>query len=217
MTSRPHPSQGFTLIEVLVCLALMALVSMILVASLKLAGHAWQRVTRSAEAVDEVAECQTFLRTKLSSLAPASVIAEEPKSSSLQSDGQSVEFLGIAPAAYPGGIVRYRVAVSASGHSLEVTLIPEPFGAEANSSSSETLLTNVRSMTIRFYRKTDRQPGQWLDRWDSVEELPRLIRIDVALAESNSRRWPPLYIDPRADTPVTCQFDTVSHRCRVTT
>ena len=48
MTHPGSVERGFTLIEVLVALALMALIATMLIASLELGGHSWQRVTRLA-------------------------------------------------------------------------------------------------------------------------------------------------------------------------
>jgi hypothetical protein len=36
----------------------------------------------------------------------------------------------------------------------------------------------------------------------------------VAFGSNDKRRWPPLYIEPRVDTPASCVFDVVSRRCR---
>jgi prepilin-type N-terminal cleavage/methylation domain-containing protein len=218
MTGRKSPCRGFTLIEVLVCLALMALVSVILVTSLRIGGHAWQRVAKNAEAVDDVQRAQAFLRAKLSSLYPGPGVSERETSSALQSDGQFLAFSSIAPAGKAAGIARYRIAVSTSGHSLEITFDSEQYGHGTDRMFlSETLLANVSSMEIQFYVRRDAEPGQWLNHWERPSEIPRLIRIDVHLPESDSRHWPTLYIEPHVDTPVTCQFDAISRRCRVAT
>src|SRR5258708_3317185 len=59
---------GFTLIEVLVSLSLMSLMATIMIASLQLGGHTWQRVTRRVADTNDVAQAQTLLRQWLASL-----------------------------------------------------------------------------------------------------------------------------------------------------
>jgi hypothetical protein len=83
----------------------------------------------------------------------------------------------------------------------------------SSDSGPERLLSRVASMAVRFWLKPDATPGRWVDRWDS-NQIPRLIRIDVVFDANDNRRWPPLYIEPRVDTPANCVFDVVSRRCR---
>jgi prepilin-type N-terminal cleavage/methylation domain-containing protein len=67
----PSPrARGFTLIEVLVALALMSLIGTILIESLRVAGHTWQRVTREAGNIDEITRAQDFLRQRLAAVQP---------------------------------------------------------------------------------------------------------------------------------------------------
>jgi general secretion pathway protein J len=207
--------RGFTLIEMVVALALMGMIAVILITSLQIGGHTWQRVMRAASSTEDIAQAQETLRLRLSSLYPDDR-ADVSRSSFLSSNGASLEFSGAAPDSTADGILRYQIAVSASLGALEVRSWRDQrdhLEALSNDSKPEELLSHVASMAVQFWLKSDETPGRWVDRWDS-KQVPRLIRVDVAFGADDKRRWPPLYIEPRVDTPASCVFDVVSRRCR---
>jgi general secretion pathway protein J len=211
MIPRRIKERGFTLMEMLVALALMGMIAVILITSLQLGGHTWQRVMRSAAGTEEIAEAQESLRQLLSSLSPG----DNRRRLSLVSNGTSLEFSSVAPAASSDGILRYQVSVSAGSKALEIRVSPGQDGHLGGSADSraEALLPRVASLAVQFWFKSETGPGRWVDRWES-DRLPQLIRIDLAFEANDKRRWPPLYVEQRVDTPASCVFDVVSRRCR---
>jgi general secretion pathway protein J len=216
MISRAVHDRGFTLIEVLVALALMGMIAIILITSLQIGGHTWQRVMRVTSGTEDIAQAQEILRLRLSSLypddRPAGAISHP---AFLISNGTSLEFSGAAPEATAGGILRYQIAVSATSGALEIRSWPDKdsFSDQPGDAKPEALLPHVASMAIQFLLKPETGPSRWVERWDS-KKIPQLIRIDLAFAPNDKRRWPPLYIEPRVDTTASCVFDVVSRRCR---
>jgi general secretion pathway protein J len=208
--------RGFTLIEMLVALALMGMIAVILITSLQLGGHSWQRVMRAAASTEDIAQAQEILRLRLSALYPENRVAGDlSQPAFLVSNGSSLEFSGEAPEATADGILRYQIAVSASSGALEIRSSSDQHGHIGTSSDSkaEALLSHVASLAVQFWLKPEATGGRWVDRWES-RKLPQLIRIDVAFGANDKRRWPPLYVEPRIDTPASCVFDVVSRRCR---
>jgi general secretion pathway protein J len=211
-------SRGFTLIEVLVALALMAMIATILIASLQIGGHTWQRVTRVTTQIEDIAQTQSILRQQLSTLyLYQSSASERSATPSLVSDGHRLEFSSLAPLAQADGIWRYQIALIGSSGTLVIrsrhdrngSTVPAPLDW-----SQETLLKSVVNFTIQFWLKPEDAPGRWVDQWVDSNALPRLIRVDIAFAPSDPRRWPPLYVEPRVDTSALCVFDVVSRHCR---
>jgi general secretion pathway protein J len=209
---------GFTLIEILVALSLMAMIATILIASLEIGGHTWKRVTRAAASAEDIARTQGFLREHLGTIYPYErSSADTSAPAALVSDGRSVGFSSGAPGFASDGLWRYQVGMSSETHGLEVRSRRDRAGLPYSTTTpwaSETLLPHIESLTVQFWLKPDNVPGLWLDRWTDAASLPRLIRIDVAFAPKDHRRWPTLYIEPKIDTPATCEFDVVSRRCR---
>jgi general secretion pathway protein J len=212
MKAHRQAAQGFTLVEVLVCLALMSLIATALVASLELGGRTWQRVTRGVETLEDTARAQDFLRQHLSALYPAGATAAGTATGFLLSNGDALEFSGFAPGAMDTGMLRYQVALSALDPDvLEVRFRPE---RASDDWSHERLLTGVALLSVRFFEKPPDAPGRWLDHWSDPTRPPLLIRLDVSFKPGDRRRWPPLFVAPRIDTNATCVFDTVSRSCR---
>jgi general secretion pathway protein J len=207
--------RGFTLIEMLVALALMGMIAVILITSLQIGGYTWQRVMNATSTTEEIAQAQETLRLRLSALIPEQqATGEIGQSAFLISNGTSLEFSGAAPEASADGISRYQLAVSAHSGALEIRSWPEQGHLDDPSNSkAEALLPHVTSFAVQFWLKPEATVGRWVDRWDS-KKIPQLIRIDVKFAANDKRRWPPLYIEPRVDTPASCVFDVVSRRCR---
>ena len=206
MTARRPATQGFTLIEVLVCLSLMSLIATALIASLDVGGHTWQRVTRGVATIEDTTRAQDFLRQHLSALYPGNT------GGFLLSSGDSLEFSGFAPGATDAGMMRYQLALSAHEPGvLEIRFRPE---RSTDGWSHEPLLAGVAALSVRFFEKLPDAPGRWLDQWSDASRPPPLIRLDVNFNPGDPRHWPPLFIAPRIDTNATCVFDTVSRSCR---
>lgn len=208
--------RGFTLIEILVALALMAMIAVILTTSLQLGGHTWQRVMRVTSSTDDIAQAQEILRLRMSALYPDDQTAGDISHRAfLISNGTSLEFSGAASEATADGVLRYAIGVSVESGALEIRSWPDKQGHAdpPGDRNAETLLPHVASLAVQFWMKPEATPGRWVDRWDS-NKLPQLIRVDVVFGADDKRRWPPLYIEPRVDTPANCVFDVVSRRCR---
>jgi general secretion pathway protein J len=203
--------------EVLVALALMAMIATILIASLQIGGHTWQRVMRTTSNTEDIVQAQEFLRRRLAALYPYDHrSADAARPASIISDGRSVEFTSAAPDAVADGMMRYQIAVAADSGMLQVKSRRDRGlnSAEPSDWAVERLLPHVVSFAIQFWAKPEDMPGHWVDQWTDITQTPRLIRIDVAFTPSDNRRWPPLFVEPHVDTPVTCEFDVVSRQCR---
>lgn len=211
-------SKGFTLIEILVALALMAMIATILIVSLEIGGHTWQRVTRTTDRIDEIMLAQTILRDQLSAIYPDQRHRSGTNADHfLSSDGSQIEFLGTAPLAQSDGIWRYHLQLEQPSGTLTLRSRRDPrnLSAGANSDwSKEPLLRSVASVTIHFLHESGESAAQWIEQWNDPRALPRLIRVEVTFAPSDSRRWPPLYVSPLVDTDANCVFDVVSRSCR---
>jgi general secretion pathway protein J len=219
MSSSPGRHRGFTLIEVLVSLSLMSLMATIMIASLELGGHTWRRVTRQVSDTDDIAQAQRALRQWLASLYPyQNANTEGAAPGFLVSDGETIEFSGLASGSIADGILRYHIGRSKSATAtLDVQFRRDHNGLSDDSSpdwSNEVLLKGVAGVAIRFWSNTDDTAGRWIDRWIDQNHIPRLIRIDVSFAAGDRRRWPSLFVEPRVDTNARCVFDVVSRRCR---
>jgi prepilin-type N-terminal cleavage/methylation domain-containing protein len=98
--SRPHRDAGFTLIEVLVALALSALVSVVLLHGIRLAATGLERHTRATERLDTRQSLDDILRRALGSAA----LLPRTAGGEFVGKPDSIEFLGVTEDSGPGFI-----------------------------------------------------------------------------------------------------------------
>lgn len=220
MTHPGSVERGFTLIEVLVALALMALIATMLIASLELGGHSWQRVTRLATNSMEIATSQNFLRARLEAIYPArNPLSGNTDLTFVATDGRTLEFTAESSAFASNGMVRYQIINRDSTRpSLEVRwqeAMDSPDTVSTRAWTIEPLIHRIAAFSVDFWEPaTTNGPGRWVSKWNISATPPPLIRIDVRFPPGDARRWPPLYIEPRVNASSDCEFDFVSRRCR---
>ncbi|MFC5741289.1 prepilin-type N-terminal cleavage/methylation domain-containing protein [Dyella tabacisoli] len=196
-------STGFSLLEVLAALALMALLLLGVYAGISTATHSVRSGTAVIERLDQIRSAQQFLRHELTqtSAIPWDMNAQhEP----IVFSGSAKEIRFVAP--LPGYLGKL-------GPQLQtLTLVEEgkdnthlamsfamlsPDGIAADTRSEpEVLVSHIRSVHFSYYGSTkDQQPEQWLETWPPSMRLPSLIRIEVTLDDG-------MVFWPRLDIPI---------------
>jgi prepilin-type N-terminal cleavage/methylation domain-containing protein len=173
---RPRGEPGFTLIEVLVALALSALVSVILQNGIRLAASGLDRHTRQADRLDRRQSADEILRRTLGS---AALI---PRSAGGEFIGtpDDVEFLGVAEDAGPG---LYRISLSVDRARADRPLIlRRQLAAAAGDprAAASVLAGNVRAFRLAYFGAdgANAEPA-WHDRWESLSVLPLMLRVTL--------------------------------------
>jgi general secretion pathway protein J len=191
-----RPEAGFTLIEVLVSLVLLALLLVLLAGGLRYARSTWDAAAR----LDEVAAADmadTFLRARLAEAMP---LYEQRKAGTVralfQGTSDSMSFVAPAPNG-PAGAGLYRYTLEAAGggggqRTLVVRLQPHlpPLGESALDVTLErytqpyALMRNIRSVSFRYFGRGElRAEPAWHAVWPRADALPNLVEIAVARDE----------------------------------
>lgn len=221
MISR-RPS-GFTLLELMVALTLLALLSAVLFGSLRLAGRSTEGGEAKAEASSSMRLAQEFLRTNLEAQHPLRMrkMVDWP----LLFTGTQDELryaANLPPRIAGGGIWFYRLAVigdeARSPLVLERTipdLTADQF-PEFTKAEHSVLAYDIASLKIAYFgRDADAGPASdpsWHDRWADTQKLPLVIRIDVQ--PKGAPAWPTLYVSPRESPEAGCRaWDMARERC----
>jgi general secretion pathway protein J len=219
--------RGFTLIEMLVALALVSLMSLAMYQAFRLSQRTLMQVTRIDAASRDVASVQRLLRRVIEEAypfeSPASVSAGFAKRS-LSGTARELEVSAPAVAAEGSrGLYRYRIAFeSAPAGDLIVIWEQDRNGVHAKSDDRmlprEVVLSGIQSLSINYLELIERADGRvephWQDSWTDRPALPALVRIQIEFAPGDKRRWPELLVAPRLSTDANCVFDVVSQACR---
>lgn len=178
MTARTHRTQqGFTLLELLVAIVLLALISVVLLNGVRFGNQVWQsaeaRVDRSAARSAR----EDFLRRQLSRIYPVRQDTREGRRMLFKGTRETLRFIGPAPAdAAVAGTYTYDLRLSNDGRK-DLVLSWSVIGSGAYADRI-VLMHDVRSVELTYFGpvRKNRAAG-WRAKWDDGEYLPRLIRM----------------------------------------
>ncbi|MCJ2019910.1 prepilin-type N-terminal cleavage/methylation domain-containing protein [Methylobacterium sp. E-065] len=187
---------GFALVEVLVSLALAALIALLLVEAVRVAGRTASAVA-AAERADQVLAVRDHLRRTLGSLASRRLDGTRPV---LLGGPDTLRAALAADRALERPVER---AVTLAGaprsdglYDLVEGQAPLETGTDGTA-RSEILLAGVSGLTIRYLGSpAERLPATWLPAWTRLDRHPDLVEIQIAFRPADRRRWDPLPIAP---------------------
>jgi general secretion pathway protein J len=211
---------GFTLVELLVALALFSLLVTLLFDNVRFGLRAWQNGSVNAERFEHSMISQDLLRRMIGNLYPM-VVADGAMQPQIDLDGtrETINFLGNAPAvASGGGRFRFKVFVEQRQDRADLVMTSKPELADPNDTSmtAKTLLLPGidRAEFSYFGEAASGRSLQWNDGWSKRSDIPRLVRVRVAFRSGDTRIWPELLIAPRVAADVGCIYDLITMRCR---
>ena len=200
--ARCPSDHGFSLIEVIVALALLALmVSMltaIVVGSRQVLG-----IVRHSDAVSAVGSVQTYIRSTLSH----AMMLDTPATQTTGFEGsrQTISFL--TTHSLQGqfeGLYRITIGLGPTRPSPTYDLVVTqtllrpggPDNAPLAETTQSTLLPNVTGVLLGYFGRPDAavDEWQWLADWPFTDRLPELVRIDVSFAPDDQRVWHQLVV-----------------------
>lgn len=203
----PHRGShsGFTLIEVLIALTLIALMMGLLFGSLRTGGRIWDAGTARAENTMTMQAAQQLLRRIIEECRPLRARGQDNRPIVLfDGTGSRLSFIATRPAAARGqGYYRYTLGIEDGDDGRRLILAMEPWSpATGMTSGSEAaaervvLLDGVEGLEIGYFGEPERNSARdWYADWTAREKLPDLVRIAV----TSAHRWPVLLAVTRID------------------
>jgi general secretion pathway protein J len=211
---------GFTLVELLVALALFSLLVTLLFDNVRLGLQAWRHSGQYAEDVGRRAGVQDTLRRLVGNLYPMAVAdGSGVQRTDFEGGKDRITFLSGAPTALgSGGRFRYAVSVEREQDRTNLVLRASPELVDPKDASAATktvLLPDIAQAEFSYFGDvpTDRQQ-KWQDAWSRRADIPKLIRVHVVFAPGDAGAWPDLLIAPRILADVGCIYDPATMRCR---
>jgi general secretion pathway protein J len=181
MAERRHAhdtSGGFSLLELLIVLAILSLILVALTSGVRFASRAWEIQERRSARQGDLDAVQNALRQLI---APARA---------LEGDSGSLRFAGALPAALERGGL-YDIELRVSEGRLLLAWKPHFKGpAPAIAPTPIELVRGVTGFEFAYYTR----PGGWQKILKAGTVAPSLVRINLQLGEG--RAWPPLVVAP---------------------
>jgi general secretion pathway protein J len=212
---------GFTLVELLVGLALFSLLVTLLFDNVRFGLRAWQSAGANAELFERSMISQDLLRRTIGNLYPMMVVTNGALQQQIdfEGTGEGISFLGNAPIASNGsGRFRFSIFVERKEEQADLVMASTPELASPNDQSTTRrtlLLSGIDRAEFSYFGETATERKlQWNDSWTKQSDIPRLVRLRVGFRSGDARLWPDLLIAPRILADVSCVYDPITMRCR---
>ncbi len=216
---------GFTMIELMIALVLLALMSAVLFGSLNLAGRSSDAGAAKADASSGMRLAGDYLRTQLAAQHPQRMRKVQDFPLLFGGEADQLRYAAAMPGRVgTGGIWYYRLRVETVAGRDKPSLILERMIPDVNSpdrpefadAEHSVLADDIKELKLGYYgidnnASVDEAPT-WRDRWDDPQLLPQLIRIDVTPVKGPA--WPTLVVAPREAPEAGCRsWDVNRHHC----
>lgn len=197
MERRRNTVAGFTLVELLVALALLTLMTVYAVAALRSLKDV-SRVSTDMEAQSEIESVARHLRQVLSD-ARAVFVENDTDATELvfKGDAQRIELASVLNDRLErGGLYVLVYDAGEKGNALTLTRrLYRPLIAGSPPMAAERLLEGIEGVAFQYCEaRCRRSPADWPPAWNQKDRLPGFIRISLKLPKGDSRRWPELIV-----------------------
>ena len=186
---------GFTLLELLVALAVFGFLLVGLSGTVRFGLTAWRQDARMSDGKTDLEAVDRSLRSIVENLAPG----EEAARSSI--DGSASSLTGVTQLRVPGSLqpVSVEAGLAVSGTRLVLRWRPYHHGIALGAGAAPAeveLMSGVSRLAIEYWRPS----GAWAASWHEPD-LPLLIRFRVVLRGEGAARWPDIVIAPLLSRP----------------
>lgn len=219
-----HTTRGFTLLELVVALTLLALMASVLFGALGLAGQSWEGGEAKAESTANMRLSHEFLRGQLEAQHPLRMRKMPTFPLLFGGSRDELRFAAPLPARITGGgIWYYRLRVRKENDASRLVLermVPDVDAAalpEFGDAERSVLADAMKEVRFEYFGYDTGAAARtstptWRDRWDDPNRLPLAIRIDVV--PERGPAWPTLFVTPRQAPESGCrQWDPGGERC----
>lgn len=190
---------GFTLLEIMVALVVLALLMVGLAQGVRTGLAMWHAQTRRLGRTADLDAVERLLRGLLSTVPSPLALrftGATGAADAIAGSAERVSFTGMMPTGL-GGSRRAHMVLERAGSRLVLAWTPAPHAIPAGPAPAPTetaLLGGVRRLDIAYWgRLVPNRPPAWQSRWTGALP-PELIRVRLVFAKGDPRRWPDLIV-----------------------
>lgn len=214
---------GFTLIELIAALVLLALMSSVIYGALSLAGRSWDGGEAKAAQVSEMRHTHEFLREELTAEYPLRLRKAVDFPLLFTGERDELRYTASLPTRVAeGGVLYFRLALARFDNKTQLIverMFPDPQATQNpdfQGVEHSVLADGISDLKISYF---GRDPGaaesdapSWRDSWNDTQRLPLLVKIEVQPKQGPA--WPALVVEPRRAPEAGCTtYDAQRGRC----
>lgn len=209
-------TRGFTLLEMLIGMALLGLIMGLLFGGMRLASRSWDAGELRFGHATHLSSLQGFLRRELSQVYPYRWRKKIDTDVAFSGEATRLRFVApIAAQLGPGGLHLLSLEQVSEGESGRLVLksaIPDADSGDftaLDAAEKIVLADKVEALAFSYYGAESRDgEAHWSEKWTNPTLLPRLIRVDIKF--SDGRSWANLLVSPQIAADVgddpSCKF-----------
>jgi len=184
---------GFSILEMLIALALLAMIMSTMVGALDFVGRSWNLI-ESRVRLSAAEDAMRFLERQIGAAAPI-MQAPPPFDGAFEGQPQMLSYLALSEVkALGAGVFKFELSFEPSdsenaskAERLILQVRPlDPVSEKLGKFDGEryVVLDNIRSHTLRYFGKTA-SPGvsEWTSHWTSKNEFPELVSIRLKVPD----------------------------------
>lgn len=206
----PNPAvAGFTLLELLVTLALIGLLTIVMFTTMRFGVQVWARTGTDLTEANATRKAEDMIKADLRRAYP--LYSSKETKASVAFAGEEHRITYLTPSRAEPGVME-RVILEASGGGNEVDLLrTHTYELAGAGQSQKHLLSQLRGVTFSYYGAAqDDQKSKWSSTWQNRTRLPTLIQVAIE-ARSGTETF---LVAPQIAADAGCVFDTLTKRCR---
>jgi general secretion pathway protein J len=213
--------RGFTLLETVVALTLLAVMLAMLFAGLRTGIRAWDAGSARGDRADQVLLAWSFLRKELSSAFPWRLRDPLAVKIAFKGERERIAFVSMRPADIGGGglaFVSFELEPARGAEASGRLVMRRAFAAAEHSDFTPlneaerfTILEGVSAARFEYFgAENDTNAPAWRDSWDVPQRLPSHVRLEAKLGE---QALPPMVVALRLGEEAGCYESPFRRTC----
>lgn len=203
--NRTNYQAGFTLIEVLLAMALMATIMVLAYGGLRASTRAAHRGEERIANVHNMRMVHQFVRRQLNQVLPLAYMSDAQDRVTFEGDSNKITFVSSMPGYLGfGGPQVQSIALEPGERGLDLVLRHLPLAASDDGGLDNTdaivLLEGIERGQFSFLGRDELgEIGEWESYWEEVETPPESISLELELNEELQLTWPTLIASRQVD------------------
>ncbi|MGB5535079.1 MAG: prepilin-type N-terminal cleavage/methylation domain-containing protein, partial [Thiogranum sp.] len=212
MTGSIRRGDGFTLLEVLVAVVIMAVIMTTAFGALRLGGRSWEAGVTRATDNERFRAVAGLMRRQVSQIIPMTWPDGTKKRIAFEGASDRLRFVSPAPQQHrQAGLFEYGLSAQQDGPDTNLILSFIPFNPDAEAFQRPArdqqllLVKGLQRVSFEYFgsptnaavrgrARTSTQPPSWYPRWSAdAGNYPDLIRVTMEVNEGQ-QPWPELYL-----------------------